>query len=117
MLYFRDGAQTTEFKDFLAHFANKPSNRFIGRDRLSAVENRHQFEGLMQTLEAVACMHVLASLYPCSSSSCSFDGGGKHNESDGLFLLNELVNGRCFQLRSVCHPTVQLCSTWSYMLY
>ena len=45
----------------------------------------------MQTLEAVACMHGLAFLYPLSPSSHPSDGGEKDNESDGLFLLSELV--------------------------
>lgn len=53
-------------------------------------ETDFSFEGLLQTLEAAARMHVLA-FYPHSSSPRPFDGGGQDNESDGVLLLNESV--------------------------
>lgn len=81
------------------------------------------FENFMQTLEAVACMAVLTFFYPHSSCSCPFDGGGKDNESDDCFVLNEFViahhaDAFSWDLSAILlSNSAGFSSTWSYRLY
>lgn len=93
MFYFRDGAQAYVFilfNGFPAPFADVGKGSSVGAG-CHCQETDISFEGLVQTLEVMACRHGLAFLCPLWPSPCLFDGGEKENESDGLLLLSELV--------------------------